>query len=340
MTTRHQLPIKTTKNRVIIRQLEETIETDNNTHNSASTSTEVKHKNLINVETKNYYGILEQQDTDTPIIQDPPKKVKIPPIVVNENITNYKQFINTLKKKCKSDLNVKYKPSGPIIYTNSIEDHKTLSDSFIKLGVKFHTYSIQSQRPQMVVIRGLPNLDPDEITEELKSDFNVIKCTKMRQKAPEPHPYPLYLLQLQNSSDNMTEIYQLKYIQDTRIQIEKYKKSFGSTQCRNCQQYGHGTANCFKDPKCPRKQGDENVKCVNCGGSHPANYKGCPIYLERTVKITQGRPNNTTADVNISKSNSIKTVNLNTNNPNKRAPKIDTTASVDTSLMNFPPTTD
>lgn len=30
-----------------------------------------------------------------------------------------------------------------------------------------------------------------------------------------------------------------------------------------------------------RKERDNNVKCANCGGNHPANYKGYEIYKSR-----------------------------------------------------------
>lgn len=42
--------------------------------------------------------------------------------------------------------------------------------------------------------------------------------------------------------------------------------------------------NCIKcagehtSANCERKDKTENVKCAQCGGNHPANYKGCIVY--------------------------------------------------------------
>lgn len=77
-----------------------------------------------------------------------------------------------------------------------------------------------------------------------------------------------------------------------------------AAQCHRCQRFGHGSANCNLAPKCvkcgglhhtdacnlPKKGELDNsnnarsqLKCVNCKGSHTANFRGCPArkaYLE------------------------------------------------------------
>uniref|UniRef100_A0A1B0GI14 Uncharacterized protein n=1 Tax=Lutzomyia longipalpis TaxID=7200 RepID=A0A1B0GI14_LUTLO len=41
----------------------------------------------------------------------------------------------------------------------------------------------------------------------------------------------------------------------------------------------------FAHDDCPRKERDENVRCVNCGENHPANYKGCAVYKQLHQKL-------------------------------------------------------
>uniref|UniRef100_A0A1L8D7H7 Uncharacterized protein n=1 Tax=Nyssomyia neivai TaxID=330878 RepID=A0A1L8D7H7_9DIPT len=59
-------------------------------------------------------------------------------------------------------------------------------------------------------------------------------------------------------------------------------------RCFQCQRYGHFRASCESTAICSRcsepehrpgpcKQGH---KCINCGGSHSAAWKGCPVYKE------------------------------------------------------------
>lgn len=71
-------------------------------------------------------------------------------------------------------------------------------------------------------------------------------------------------------------------------------------QCTNCQRYGHTKSFCHRKPKCVkcsrdhatinwhRKGRSDDVKCVLCGDSHPANYKDCTIYksLQRNMYPT------------------------------------------------------
>ncbi|CAH2016649.1 unnamed protein product [Acanthoscelides obtectus] len=71
------------------------------------------------------------------------------------------------------------------------------------------------------------------------------------------------------------------------VKIEAQKKREGPGQCYRCQQFGHSQQNCSGAPKCVRCAGahraseckvpqERAATCANCGGSHPANYGGCP----------------------------------------------------------------
>lgn len=62
-------------------------------------------------------------------------------------------------------------------------------------------------------------------------------------------------------------------------------------QCHRCQGWSHVTSNCYNKPACLKCAGDHftrdctkekttPAKCVNCSGTHPANYTQCPEYLK------------------------------------------------------------
>jgi NAD-dependent SIR2 family protein deacetylase len=53
---------------------------------------------------------------------------------------------------------------------------------------------------------------------------------------------------------------------------------FLEARCVKCVE-AHSTENC------PRKSKDSSVKCINCGGEHPANYKGCIVYQSLRKKL-------------------------------------------------------
>lgn len=56
--------------------------------------------------------------------------------------------------------------------------------------------------------------------------------------------------------------------------------------------FGHGALHCNEMPQCVKCTGnhltinctkrlrDENVRCSNCHGDHPANYRQCPTFIK------------------------------------------------------------
>ena len=60
-------------------------------------------------------------------------------------------------------------------------------------------------------------------------------------------------------------------------------------RCYKCQRFGHISKNCRGKQRCPfcgenhsfdECQNKDNKKCSNCGGSHSAGFKGCPIFVK------------------------------------------------------------
>jgi hypothetical protein len=88
----------------------------------------------------------------------------------------------------------------------------------------------------------------------------------------------------------------VEHLQQCRISFEPPKPKRTIAQCANCQRYGHTKNYCNLQSRCvkcadahsthlcPRKDRSKDVKCVLCGGNHPANYKGCQVYKELQLK--------------------------------------------------------
>lgn len=73
------------------------------------------------------------------------------------------------------------------------------------------------------------------------------------------------------------------------MSIETPRKTKGLLQCTRCQNFGHSKTYCnrpFACVKCGqehntttcKKPKDTPATCFLCNGSHPSNYKGCPVY--------------------------------------------------------------
>ena len=89
----------------------------------------------------------------------------------------------------------------------------------------------------------------------------------------------MYLLHFAKGSITLGELKQVRYVNHHRVYFEYYSHKAGPIQCRNCQQYGHGEANCFRVPvcvKCAEPHVSNKLRCANCGEHHTASFHGCP----------------------------------------------------------------
>ncbi len=101
-------------------------------------------------------------------------------------------------------------------------------------------------------------------------------------------PRPLFRVDLEPNALN-PEIYNLTNLLQVRITVEAFKPKSDPPLCRNCQRFGHTKSYCLRSPRCIKcaenHSSDKCVlaasapcKCVNCGGQHPASYRGCPAF--------------------------------------------------------------
>lgn len=108
---------------------------------------------------------------------------------------------------------------------------------------------------------------------------------------------------------NNKQIYEVKHLLNYKVVFEAPMPKRQIPQCATCQRYGHIRGFCFRKPRCVKCVGDhatsncqrkgltEYVKCILCGGNHPANYKGCSVYKDlQKAKYPPLRPKNTTTN--------------------------------------------
>ena len=85
---------------------------------------------------------------------------------------------------------------------------------------------------------------------------------------------------------------------------ERHENKRQIIQCRNCQEWGHATSNCYAEVVCmvcaenhPTRDctvnKEELVKCANCAGNHRASSTLCPSY-QRIIQMSgQQQPEKT-----------------------------------------------
>jgi len=107
--------------------------------------------------------------------------------------------------------------------------------------------------------------------------------------------YPIFVITFQPGTD-MRKVLQLRKLCHCIIRWEKFKSSRPVRQFFNCQYFGHSSNFCGRQcVKCDQQHASKDCtksassppKCVNCGGDHPANFTGCPQYLQQLSHTQQ-----------------------------------------------------
>lgn len=311
-----------------------------NVQNNALTAKKQAFDSNVNyIQNSNRFTVLSQIEPEGSPINNTEKRIQKPPPIFMENITNYPLMIESIKTVL-SDEDFVCKT----VSTNSVKINTNTSDAYRKIihllkqnEVAFHTYQPREERAYRVVIKNLHHtMLTTDIKEELeKKGFKIRNVTNIRSwKTKEP--LPLFFVD-QEPNDNNKEIYNLKRLLSTVIEVEPPRKKKEIPQCFRCQKYGHTKSYCtnpFYCVKCAEnhpsntcdKSRDIPPKCTLCDGSHPANYKGCSVYrdLQKARSKTENRPatpRNPTIRENLSyaqatKSNTEKADNNNYNNNN------------------------
>ena len=250
-----------------------------------------------------------------PLISDTasnPKKIRVPPIIMSGG-TTHETITKLIKSFTTSDYSLKYTNNGSIsVQCSTIEDFKKLQSGLKSEGINrdFHTFALESEKPIKSVIKGLPELDIKDIIEALKDEGFVSTQVIKMKRSEQRHPF--YLAFFQQGTD-LKALKETRYLLHTKVNIVKYKRSNTAvTQCFRCQEFGHGSSNCNRQPKCvkcalshetsncPIKEKTDAVKCYGCGGNHTANFRDCPkrqkylSSLKRTQRSARPSPAPTT----------------------------------------------
>lgn len=221
-----------------------------------------------------------------------PEDRKPPPIFVDKpgKISNLTNIVNT--------------EVGPENYTTKIVDNNKVKinledgESYRKTvqllqkeNLTFHTYENKQTRPIRVMAKGLDySTEPEDIIEYLtRKGFKILKADA-KLSAKEKKPLNMFILSFDNS-ENIDSIYKIPEILRQIVQICPMKGSKMIPQCKNCQEFSHTKNHCNKKPRCVKcaqghltahcnKPSETRAKCANCGGDHPASYRGCMVARE------------------------------------------------------------
>lgn len=256
--------------------------------------TEDKEKDLIAFENPANSG-----DTNASKKEDNWQKVqkkRVPPVFVY-NVNDWVSLANTLKLLCTEEFTARNGTEYIKIQPKNADDYRNITKFLESEEIEFHTYNLDKSSVIKIVIKNLPvSTKVDAIRQELlDKGFDVTNVTQMRNKHQEN--IPMFMATI-NKEEKTKNIYSLSTLCYCKVKIEPFKKKDSLTQCHRCQRFGHTSQTCKAKPKCVKCAGEhitsechkkENTpaSCINCGGKHPANYKGCAYYKESIQKALE-----------------------------------------------------
>lgn len=254
------------------------------------------------LETRNRFSELVEEvsnDNDTEEMQqtDVTTEPRPPPITVY-NVGYIEHIHKVLTEIASTEYFVKtVGPETIKIQLEKAEHYSMVIKVLDEKKTQYHTYRPKNEKSFRVVLRGLhPSATLETITEALKEkEHEVVNVHKIKHRVSKIE-LPLWYIDLKPSSNNK-DIYNITKLGQNEIRFEPPHTKRIIPQCARCQEYGHTKNYCRKTTKCvkcagihltkdcERKSRDNNVKCVNCNGDHPANYRGCIVHKQLQQRL-------------------------------------------------------
>lgn len=233
----------------------------------------------------------DEEETTTETELNREKETKPPPIFIPD-VLQIKPLIEILNKVAKDGYSfkilaknqVKVQPATSINYYSITKELKVKETAF-------HTYQLKEDRNFRVVIKNIhPTTDIEELSAQIaEKGHEVMNIYNIKHRINK-QPLPMFFVDIKPKENNK-KIYEIQFLQYTKVQIEPPRQKREIVQCLRCQRYGHTKGYCTRQPRCVKcgnnhstaqctKTNDTAATCVLCNGKHPANYKGCTVYKE------------------------------------------------------------
>lgn len=217
---------------------------------------------------------------------------KPPPITVY-GAENASLLQESIEKIASSEYSLKTVGHQNIkIQLNKGEHFKPVIEFLDSKNTQYHTYKPKEEKSFRIVMKGLHHsIKPDVVITALKNlGHEATNVWNIKHRLTK-QPLPMHYVDLK-TSDNNKSIYDVKSLNRNVVQFEPPRVKRIIPQCTRCQDYGHTKNFCRRldrcvkcagnhnTANCRRKERDNQVKCANCEGAHPANYRGCIIHKQ------------------------------------------------------------
>lgn len=228
---------------------------------------------------------------------------KSKPVIVEVNNKSAIAIVNKLRNELSSAPFIKSGPNGSsIIECASKADKLKLMDNLKIEKHQFHTFTEKADKAIVFILKGLSGYNNIEVQDLLKPEFPQHKVFVHQLTKPEEHRRPVFRILFEGERFNLEYLqHNCRYLGCLKITWETVNHVHKQiSQCFRCQSFNHVAKECNRKFRCVKcagehdpgmclrtKQDDINVplKCANCGGPHPANFRDCIKRKEALLKM-------------------------------------------------------
>uniref|UniRef100_A0A1B0CIJ5 Putative nucleic-acid-binding protein from transposon x-element n=1 Tax=Lutzomyia longipalpis TaxID=7200 RepID=A0A1B0CIJ5_LUTLO len=250
----------------------------------------------------------EEMDTNNDPPQEAKKEPRPPPIFVY-GVEDIMPLQDLLLKEAKGQYSYKSLNDGEVkIQMTTADDYRAVMRELRAKGTELHSYQFKKDRAFRVVLKGIHHsVKTDDIKAELAALGHNVQSIVNVKHGRTKMPLSMFYVNLERK-DNNKNIYEIIRLLHFVVEFQAPRAKKELPQCTRCQHFGHTKSFCTRSPRCVkclgdhlttdcrRKTRDDAVRCANCGGAHPANYRGCEVhkqlqekYFPRLREKTQAR---------------------------------------------------
>lgn len=249
-------------------------------------------------QTNNRFDSLSEENTNDPVIQDNETSGPKPPPIFVSGVEDINPLIEVLNNIAKDNYIIKSLSNDEVkIQPKVSEKYTAIVAALMERKTDFHTYKPKQDRSFRVVLKNLhPSTDVTELSAEIQAlGHEVTHIWNIKQNITKKS-LPMFYVYLKPKENNK-EIYNIRSLMYSSVKFEPPHVKRDIPQCMKCQRYGHTKNFCNKSPRCvkctgshltencARKERNQEVKCVNCNGDHPANYRGCIVHKQLLQRL-------------------------------------------------------
>lgn len=256
---------------------------------------------------KNYYTPLANDNGDTfaPTNARHAREPRLPPIILHQELTNPKATYEKIQAWANKPVYFKQVGKFRHIYATHKDDFTKIKEQLKLINFMWTSHNAEDDIHRKLVLKGIDKTYTEsDVYDDLKLQFDtVVKVKQLTTKNEDGEHCPIGVYLVYFEWDTILSVPKkvIKYCCFHKITWSNFhsNKSRQIKQCYNCQGFGHHSSNCglknrcvkcvdnHSPGKCKKIKGADDAVCCNCGGSHPASYKGCSKakeYVSNTMK--------------------------------------------------------